>query len=384
MKWWEIPQNCSCVFSIDYDSPVTPDKILFTNNNLRHLKSINGDNLAYKASTSGLIVNNFKIKGTSPLITYKCLYINGNQYLFDAPITLPNNFTIVLKCKVDKSSLLMSNNASNYGLTFGTGEYAANDDLRWRVQGFNTGADYPESVIRSAPKDTVDTVILRGDISKKEVEFITNYGRYTIPQDSSAFTGYVQNIQFTTMGYSHSGTNWRPTLGVIAYGVFDKIIQDIELDALLSQVDSQFLEHTATVKQKSLNALSILDTDFLPKLPLKSSPTLITSLGFNRFSNKINTGILSEYTRSTRFSMEACNILYKSLEQIVDIVLEEGQPVQTTLYLYERRTGVLLKTTYSNKRGEFLFKDLNKDFEYLVTASDPKYQFQSILKNYNN
>ena len=75
--------------------------------------------------------------------------------------------------------------------------------------------------------------------------------------------------------------------------------------------------------------------------------------------------------------------MYKNTKTITDIVLEEGLPVITKLYLYERYTGELLKVTSSNSKGQFTFLDLKEDIEYIIRASDNKYQFQSILKDYN-
>ena len=58
--------------------------------------------------------------------------------------------------------------------------------------------------------------------------------------------------------------------------------------------------------------------------------------------------------------------------------------MKVKLFLYERNTGVLIKTTFSDTEGNFSFLNLNKDLEYFVTANDNKYQFQSVIKNYNN
>ena len=81
--------------------------------------------------------------------------------------------------------------------------------------------------------------------------------------------------------------------------------------------------------------------------------------------------------------MYSYNILYKNIKSITDIVLEEGVPVVTKLYLYERHTGQLIKVTSSNSLGIFSFLDLEVDLEYIVRASDSKYQFHSIIKDYN-
>lgn len=80
---------------------------------------------------------------------------------------------------------------------------------------------------------------------------------------------------------------------------------------------------------------------------------------------------------------KAGSILYERLFNLSDQILEEGLPIRCEVFLYEKLTGVLLKTAISDLEGYFTFYNLSTSLEYLISANDNKYQFKSIIKNYN-
>lgn len=381
MRWWETPGNNTCLFALDHNSDFTKNSLFFSNNS-NYLTTLNGDNLLSKNIVSGFTALNLKRILPIRIDSYKSLKIDKTNLLFNTPLFLPNNFTIVLKAKINGSSLLMSNNGNSYGLTFGTGEYNAASDSAWRIDGFRPEGDYTKSEFDSVNKGYIQTVVLRGDIANKQVEFITDYGTFTVPQESTAFQKFLVSQTYTTLGYQHTHTSWRPDLDIIAYGLFNKILTDEELDNLFLSVDNTF---------KIKSVVTYIKTD----VELRFSETSKTSNIF--FENPYNVLLNISYIDNKRIvyypeilpgfdllPLHTEEVLYEELEHIEDVVLEEGVPVQIKLYLYEKETGSLLKTTVSDKQGNFSFLNLKKAFEYIVTANDPKYQFQSVIKNYNN
>ena len=65
------------------------------------------------------------------------------------------------------------------------------------------------------------------------------------------------------------------------------------------------------------------------------------------------------------------------------LITEEDIPVSVQLYIYNKKTGELVSKTTSNKLGEYSFEQLDKTLEYFVTAYDKKYQYKSIIQDYN-
>lgn len=377
MKWWEIAP--SCIFALDADSIVTKSDVYFTNNANRSLKSYTGVNRIETSSTAGLRYNKLSYEENIKIYTYKSLKLNDTHLIFDTPVLLPNEFTFILKCKVNVSSLLLSNNGSNYGLTFGTGEMNSSDDSRWRISGYNTGQDFLKNDLDRFNKGGIQTVILKGNIATKSVVFITDYGSYLIPSDSPAFQSFLQSRTYTTIGYSHTGAAWRPNLDIIAYGLFDKIFTGTEISQVLESIDSQFLLKTSDLKPTTgsgttLNNHSNPGRFVLTNIPLNVGSILKTSKPIaTKFKTVFN--IISP-------EIGVQSLLYKDMKTISDVILEEGQPVIAKLFLYERGTGTLLKTTISDVKGRFNFYNLSRNFEYRVTSNDPKYQFRTITKTY--
>lgn len=380
MRWWEIPGNNTCLFALDYNSDFTKNSLFFSNNS-NYLTTLNGDNLLSKTIVSGYTALNLKRILPIRVDSYKSLKIDKTNLLFNTPLFLPNNFTIILKAKINGSSLLMSNNGDSYGLTFGTGEYNAASDSAWRIDGFRPEGNFTKLEFDAVNKGYIQTVVLRGDIANKQVEFITDYGTFTVPQESTAFQKFLVSQTYTTLGYQHTHTSWRPDLDIIAYGLFNKILTDEELDNLFTSVDNTFQIKSVVTHIETDVELKFSKTSHISSTFFENPHNVLLNISYiNKhisYAPKISPGfdLLPLYTG---------DVLYEDLEHIVDVVLEEGVPVQVKLYLYEKETGSLLKTTVSDKQGNFSFLNLKKAFEYIVTANDPKYQFQSVIKNYNN
>lgn len=379
MKWWEITSNCNCIFSIDSESIVTPKTITYSSNSLKLLTAIDGDNLISVGKTSGLIYKNYKHQVPITSYFYKSLNIKQTNLLFKTPILLPNEFTFIMKAVIYSSSLWLSNAGTNYGLTFGIG--TGTTDSHWRIDGYETGADYPKALQDTMNTGNVHTVILKGNLAAKEVDFVTEYGTYRVPMESTSFQKFLQSQTYSTLGYN-TGVPWRPHADVIAYGLFDKVFTQEEQDLVLKTIDTQFLIKEIPTYKSYLPWVELYKTSVQSTLSnFKPLEDVVLNIKFS--SKRFNySPVLKNSPEISKIKTE--DLLYKNYEEIFDIVLEEGLPVQTKLYLYEKETGYLIKTTISDKSGNFSFHNLKKEFEYIVTANDPKYQFQSIIKNYNN
>lgn len=377
MKWWNTVSDATCVFAIDSESTLTKTQVSYTNNNSKKLTALSPTDSLYIGTYAGRESKNF-IPSTE-IKHYRSLYIKDTNLSFIEPVTLPTEFTIILKCIVYKSTTFLSNNGINNGLMFGLGEYNSVDDFSWKFDGFGTGSDTTKDVRMGRGRYILDTVIVKGNSNTKTVTVNTNYGKFTVPPESTAYSSFFTNQSFSTLGSQNESTKnlWRPDTSIVGFGIFNKNFTDIEIDQILNTMDSQFLIRTS--KETSELSTNL----FVKKLwNLKSSDFNEAHLYSMKASSAIN-GELSYRWVEPEYKNLTKERLYSRLKDIEDIVLEEGRPVSTKLFLYERITGFFLKDTVSNLLGEFKFINLNADFEYIVTGTDPKYQFQSVIKNYN-
>lgn len=381
MKWWEIPQNCNCIFALDTDSVTSSSKVYFSNKPEKFLTLQNGNNKVYPGLATGFKHKNLINEKPLKYHTYKSLIIAKTNLLFSTPILLSESFTFILKCRLRQNSVLMSNNGASFGLTLGVGDYDQIDEGYWRINGFNAGDQvYSKKQLVPFTGNYIQTVVLKGSINLKDVSFKTDYGTFQIPSNSPAFQNFLQNKTYSHIGYT-SSENWQPNIEIIAYGLFDKILteeeelqieENLEENFFLKKSNFDFKTSLSYGEEKYYYESNLLkpknfgESDFLQgSEPVDGSETFINKV-------KINSEVIVRQT------------LYKDFENIYDKVLEEGLPVEVKLFLYERNTGILIKTTFSDTEGNFSFLNLNKDLEYFVTANDNKYQFQSVLKNYNN
>ena len=378
MKWWEMTSNCNCIFALDSQSDIVADKVFFSNNSNRFLTILNGNEKVRRSKMGGITRKTFEFISPIKSYSYDCLAIYKTNLLFDNPIVLPKNFTIILRCSVRDYTILLSNTSVNYGLTFGTG--SSSDDNLWRFDGYTSGLEYNSNLKNISHKDIIQTVVLKGSLDLKDVDIFTDYGEYKIPIESTAFQKFLKNQEYSLIGHSISDSYWRPNLDIIAYGLFDKVFSEEEVSDVITQIENQFLlkEIITSVTNKSLYNL----------LTIGSSKNTTSYQPLNLLLSTVyklptDTVIITPTSGKEITYTETLSVLYKKVKDIFDIVLEEGNPIQTKLYLLEKNTNLLIKTTMSNKEGEFYFYNLSTDFEYVVTANDPKYQFQSIIKNYN-
>lgn len=383
MKWWEIPQNCNCLFSLDSESVVESNGSLiqFSNPSNNYLNTENGvTGKVYSQVSSGFLSKNF-ITDFKNYKTYKSLKLNNINLFFNSSINTTSTSTWFLKCKVlGKNVLSQGPDENTHGLTW---DPTINGDVstrNWRARSINTSKGTTLQERSAISDETLHTVMVVTDVNQNFVKFYTEYGTFTEPYESDYFIKYFGSIHnVTRIGYV--GTEWKPKIEIIAYGLFDKVLTKEEFDLINLNIEESFLLKESVLKFKTnlnfnyerynydtalLKPKNFGESNFLQgSEPVDGSKTFINKV-------KINSDVIVRQT------------LYKDFENIYDKVLEEGLPVEVKLFLYERNTGVLIKTTFSDIEGNFSFLNLNKDLEYFVTANDNKYQFQSVLKNYNN
>lgn len=386
MNWWSGYSEIECTFALDANSNITNEKVFFTNKPSRYLTFLNGTSKARVQKTFGYKYTNFTLSNLD-LHEYTSLNISDTNLIFDTPQPIEDSFTLILKCKVNQSTVFLSNNAYNFGPTFGVNVNSNIIDIQddagaWSCSGYTTGDLFSQEKKFAMLRSDIKTLVIKGRMSTKEVYFYTDYGKFKVPIDSAAFnnTNFLTSKTYETLGYSHTEMPWRINSDIIAYGIFNGVMSEDQVTETLNNIDEEFKIGVKNVKnfEPSL-AFSPIKINNKLEVNLKDS---LMNQTFFQSSKPVKPFIKYNYP-NINFTIKSNNILYHKVIEIKDIVLEEGIPVITKLYLYEKFSGQLLKTTNSNKLGQFIFTRLDPILDYVVRASDPKYQFQSILKDYN-
>lgn len=376
MTWWtETSVEGGCVFALDFRSISKSRRVYFSNDPNFTASIYPSSQSVYSSRTEGYDFSSL-LSDQKVIKSYASLNIR-DAHLRLGTHTLPTEFTIILKAKVLDDTSFMSYNGSYYGLLYGT---TGNDtsDFKWRFHGYTSELDlsmYPKELLR----ETIHTVILKGNLETKEVRMITDKGEEIIPLSSFSSSNFLYSGRtYDTLGYQYNSTKWRPTTDIIAYGLFSFEMSEEDITKTLAAIEKEtFLsseEDDQGFKFKTKFGTLIQSDENLTQDTINKD--------FFKVANSIRPGTF--FTINQNLKNVQIPSLYAEYETISDYVLEEGLPIKTKLYLYEKGTGQLVKTTYSDLNGYFEFNLLNKDDEYIVRASDKKYQFQSINKDYNN
>lgn len=372
MKWWEIPQNCNCLFALDSDSEINKleKRLYFSNKDNNNFINLSTNlNKVNKVLTYGLEGNLFNL--------YHALRIEGIILEINQTIAIPDESTwiLVVKPLTPYSSLASGpDGTSNWGFEY----RAAYEGNR---QGWTFSNTLAENPLSGQNYQKLLTDIHKVDIMIDHISktFITNnnYGIKIIESPINSFFtannsfAFLKNLKYL----SYNTSSWLPHVDIIAYGVFDKKLTEAELESVYTKINNDYY-HSNT----ELNIMADLEVSKKFNTVLSNilkNPTDSLTIRENITEN------LQKNSSKIPLTLYTQQVLYKNLKDIFDQVLEEGEPVSIKLYLHEKVTGKLIKTTLSDSGGFFNFLNLNKDLEYVVTAHDNKYQFQSILKNYN-
>lgn len=373
MKWWESNSKLTPVFTFDSESKINSNYVYYSHNSSLRARVHQGSN---RVSVS----NHVDIKNSSVFL-YKTLKFNDVELILDTNIIIPDSFTFVLKVKVTKSSIFLSNNGTYYGLTYGTGDTNQPDSNGlWRIDGFTFPSDGKLEKQRLEENNhLMFEIVLQGDLTTGIAFMTVNGDKRSIPNGSASFNSSLRRgYSMTTVGHNHGGGTWGMKADVVAYGLFRGQVSDEELKDVFKTVDDNFLK-------KSLDSKVIDISDFQG---LREKKVISNVLYLKEYSYIWN---ISEprfrrffYDTETKTAdIKTINILYPDVFTLRDQVFEDNEPVAVKVFLYDRESGVLLKTVNSSEDGWFEFRDLDKTKEYIVRSSDDKKQFKSILKDYN-
>lgn len=377
MKWWEIPQNCNCLFALDSESILEEDnsKVYYSSDTLKFLRTYRSlKNKVSKGQTHGFASKSFE-NIFETLYSYDCLYLDNTNLEFNTRFYTGDECTWILKCEVlDPTVMSQGSSTASNGLTFTNTSLSETTGKTWYAGGLNSKTPILNKNRRLRP-NTIHNVIIRNNNFLKTTSLKTDSKLDTVPESTYFTTGFGSNHEVVRIGYSVAA--WYPKVKIIAYGAFDKILTKEEEDKIFAQIDVQFLRNVTQTQFKTTKP--VLDNRNTFNFYTKINPLNIVE---NIQSSTPIEAIFNIKKDSAVFDRDFSNKLHKKSVKIKDIVLEENVPIQAKLYLYERESGVLIKTTYSDKKGVFEFNNLDPEMEYRVTSNDPKYQFQTITKNY--
>ena len=371
MAWWNQYPGINPIFTFDATSPAGAGVGMAHNHKI--ISNINQG--AGRVFPSSILSNlGGSIEG------YQTLRFNKSELQLSPAIKIPREFTMILKVKLYTSSTFLSNNGSNYGLIYGTGASEASDGL-WRMYGY-TSPQGNRNLQQRLKEDlpNIFDVVLKGNAVTKSCTLSINGTTHVIPPSSGLFDNFLKpDYSFATIGDSYGNTTWVPNADVIAYGLFDSEMSEEQLEQVFLNIDLQFKKTSVDRASKVFNILPIEPRKY------KNTYGDYTTQLIEILKEKP----ITDYNKKFLYSLNILkggtvyNVLYKNVHDIVDQVLEEGVPVAVKLYLYHKATGQLVKTTISSNSGWFSFYDLDEEQEYIVSASDNKKQFKSIIKDYD-
>lgn len=177
MAWWsKIKPESECLFALDSNSVIEEDKIFFTNKPSRFLTFLGPK----KRTRVGVVKGQVSREGGA-IKEFKALKIDRTNLLFDYPLQLPNNFTIILKCTVNTSSKFLSNNGTDFGPAYKVDPNSSiPEEGSWILEGFRSDSTVLGNK-RFEERYDLQTVILSGSIDSKSVYIKTNYGKELTP-----------------------------------------------------------------------------------------------------------------------------------------------------------------------------------------------------------
>lgn len=369
MKWWELPQNCNCLFALDSRSRLEA-------NNTRVICS-NTDSNSFSvvgSSVNGLSKSFIDTLEAGYSTLLNTLKIDGVNLLAKTDIPIPETVTWILLVKTnsDTSSLAAARDGtSHWGFEF---RKVLSDKQGWNHSGIGSEG----AVSNPEVFDSLQVVTLRVDKLNQKAEITTNYGAtFTDARLKSFLSTGSSFANIPALGYiGYNSSTWIPQVDIVAYGAFDKYLSDVELSQVIEKAkkDAQSEISASFLPFYSMRS-SILTYDVTYNYHLETLNKVVNKLDHDRSNYNLNINKIDNYLKSL-------NLLYQHVIEITDIVMEESIPVSVKLYLYEKYSGVLIKTTLSDRKGRFTFTALNPNLDYIVTAHDPKLQFQSIIKNY--
>lgn len=335
------------------------------------------NSLFYIDATSDMInyiPQNTNIPKPSILIedgkVYRTMRISKVNLKLKTPLTIPDEVTWVLVAKAYKNCVLVSGGAglSNWGFAFARNFVSNGSWQGW----YESGTKLLDPLATGDVLDTINSVVIRSDkVSKIYNKTNTFNGVFdTLSVYDPPNFGSLQTV--TYIGYTTTGLE--PDVDILGFACFDKILTDLEITEVTQAI---YRESQINLSTKTL------ETPRKPKSFIKNKPSEIIIKPLPKLFYINYEAKLKVVQNTETFENFETSALYPRLTILSDQILEEGLPIRCKVFLYERQTGTLLKTTMSGIDGYFTFYNLDPTLEYIVTANDNKYQYLSIIKNYN-
>lgn len=375
MTWALDLDEHQCLFVLDPDAILDPvlKTIKTPKNNLTYSEG----SISFLNRT-GSSLRDFK-NNLRSINSYRCLKLDSCMPSLETPVALYDDYTMVLKCFINGSTKLGGSSFSDgqpYGLSFNPDGFSSMYLNTWRIPSLETGQEYSDTTRSVVSSDTIHEVVARISYSNNTMSIETDYGIYTKPLSQDFKSGY----DYVSLGFSPQPETI-PKIDIIGYAIYSGVLLESESKALFKSLDDKFLTDSLEVRPEKIDSIA----ESFSNTPMNTSKNVLLDLKEGLLYNN------SHYT-SNGISQKSLSIgdvvlaqnLYESYMNIEDVVLEEGLPVKTTLYLHERVSGKLIKTTSSDLQGNFKFYNLSDKINHVVTSHDNKYQFKSVLKNYDN
>ena len=372
MAWYNSIGNSNCIFVIDGNSAIT-------NNNTVTTPSVINSQVTVHDSTASVyntLKAGFKILNNDIDMSYYCTYktidIKKKNLLFKDPLSLPDTCTIVLMVQQRTASQWMETVIVPYAGSGREGPYQRVNDRNWNVEGINCTSTLP-SIYTKNSFDGFDIVIIQINRLESLLKVITTYGTFSVttnfPETVFGTNSYLYNV----IGDNDNSVEY-PDGYLVAFGIFNKIFTEQELEILKAEIDNDLLIYKTSINLNTDIELEIQNTSLL-----QVSANNIDKISFTNYIKHFN----SEDNLTIDSESNIADVSTNTYKNISDYVFKENIPVSVKLFLYERQSGELLYTTISDSNGYFEFKNLDSTLEYIITSNDDTYQFKSIIKNYN-
>lgn len=372
MAWYNSINNSNCIFVIDGNSVITNSNTITTPSVVNSQVTVHDSTASvYNIPKTGfkILNNNLDI---SYYYTYKTIDIKKKNLLFKDPLSLPDTCTIVLMVQQRTNSQWMETVIVPSAGSGRGGPYQRVNDRNWNVEGINCTSTLP-SIYTKNSFDGFDVVIIQINRLESLLKVITTYGTFSVttnfPETVFGTNSYLYNV----IG-DNNNSAYYPDGYLVAFGIFNKIFTEQELEILKAEIDNDLLIYKTSINLNTDIELETQNTSLL-----QVSANNIDKISFTNHIKPFNL----EYNLTIDSEINITDVSTNTYKNISDYVFKENVPVSVKLFLYERQSGELLYTTISDSNGYFEFKNLDSTLEYIITSNDDTYQFKSIIKNYN-
>lgn len=414
-KWWQtIPAHVNCLLALDPTATISdggrtlkagggPEAILFAEDNSPEARVEKIEGYGFRRVEN----RPSPILPLEEVTSYKALGFLGGHFRFKDPITRVNDFTFILRMCRGGAARAGTNRIGNHVRPKGVVPLRGTIDLgkfsqenysdSWRARARWYSPDEIPFPVYNVWTDYagLQVINLTNTYNDFDLDFIVwTYSSST--NTATVYTGTrVDYPEVTAFGpskyaynselksFTHMGDVYEHGLNahIVAMGLFDFQLTKEEIFQMLAQIDGEFLgkepskpiQLSSLSKREELQAptlRSMSNTDFLKYYTQTDPPEPF------KFQN----------VKFMDIPEDDVEVFYldfpKGTISIKDVVTKEDVPTVSKLFIYEKYTGVLIASTWSNEQGEFEFTGLDKTKEYIIHSYDKDLQYKSIIKDF--